>query len=164
MQFDSDDSIVVSAPQLADTESAAIRLAEVCAPPFRIYLRGELGVGKTTFARAFLRGGGVNQLQKIPSPSFSLLESYDADGVVFHHFDFFRFAHEGGGRGWIDAGFDEYLRGNSVCLIEWPDRAAGLPPPDISLSIEWPELSSRRLIFSAVSGGGKKCLRAFSSR
>src|SRR5690606_14881184 len=66
----------------------------------RIHLRGELGAGKTSLARALLRAGGVTG--RIKSPSYALLESYNVSNLYFYHFDFYRFsdAYE-----WRDAGF-----------------------------------------------------------
>lgn len=99
----------------------------------RIHLRGELGVGKTSLARALLRACGVTG--RIKSPSYALLESYNVSNLYFYHFDFYRFsdAHE-----WRDVGFDELLDTQAVILIEWPEQAGTqLPPPDLDIRLEY---------------------------
>ncbi|MFT0533545.1 tRNA (adenosine(37)-N6)-threonylcarbamoyltransferase complex ATPase subunit type 1 TsaE [Castellaniella hirudinis] len=124
----------------ATTALAAQLAGLVCGqPPLslpaggRIHLRGELGAGKTSLARAFLRAAGV--AGRIKSPSYALLESYNVSSLHFYHFDFYRFsdAHE-----WRDAGFDELLADQAVVLIEWPEQAGTrLPPPDLDIFLEY---------------------------
>src|SRR5690606_20887280 len=105
-------------PDEEATVALAQRLAELAcgrAPGGRIHLRGELGAGKTSLARALLRAGGVTG--RIKSPSYALLESYNVSNLYFYHLDFYRFsdAHE-----WREAGFDELLDDRAIVLIEWP--------------------------------------------
>lgn len=116
----------------------------------RIHLRGELGAGKTSLARALLRAGGV--AGRIKSPSYALLESYNVSNLYFYHFDFYRFsdAHE-----WRDAGFDELLAEQAVVLIEWPEQAGTrLPPPDLDILLEYAG-TGRRAWLSACSDKGQ---------
>lgn len=97
-----------------------------------IYLQGELGAGKTTLVRAFLRACGVTG--RIKSPSYALLESYKVSRLYFYHIDFYRFSDSSE---WQDAGFRDLFTDRAVILIEWPEKAAGqLPAPDL-----WIELS-----------------------
>jgi len=123
-------------PDEAATESLAQRLAILLtAPPAggRIHLRGDLGAGKTTLARALLRACGVTG--RIKSPSYALLESYKVSNLYFHHFDFYRFNDP---REWLDAGFRDVLVDDAVVLIEWPERAADLlPPPDLDILLAY---------------------------
>ena len=115
-----------------DTEDFGWQLA--CARPAAdtalavIYLTGELGAGKTTFARGFLRALGVTD--PIHSPSYALLEIYPAGAVTAVHLDLYRVAAPGeleslGLREWAQPGY--------VWLVEWPERGAGvLPPADLT--------------------------------
>jgi tRNA threonylcarbamoyladenosine biosynthesis protein TsaE len=98
-----------------------------------IYLQGNLGAGKTAFARAFLQQCGVKG--RIKSPSYALLESYKVSSLYFYHIDFYRFNDP---REWEDAGFRDLFRPNAVVLIEWPEKAAGqLPSPDLHISLQY---------------------------
>ncbi|MHA3905308.1 tRNA (adenosine(37)-N6)-threonylcarbamoyltransferase complex ATPase subunit type 1 TsaE [Castellaniella sp. WN] len=119
----------------------------------RIHLRGELGAGKTSLARALLRAGGVTG--RIKSPSYALLESYNVSNLYFYHLDFYRFsdAHE-----WRDAGFDELLDENAVVLIEWPEQAGTrLPPPDLDIRLEYAG-TGRHARLTACSEKGQQWL------
>ena len=145
-------------PDEAATESLAHALAPlVCGqgplgltPGGRIHLRGELGAGKTSLARALLRAGGVRG--RIKSPSYALLESYNVSNLYFYHFDFYRFsdAHE-----WRDAGFDELLDAQAVVLIEWPEQAGTrLPPPDLDIRLDYAG-TGRHALLTACSDKGR---------
>jgi len=114
------------------TEALARQLASpVSEMGGRIYLHGDLGAGKTAFARALLRACGVTG--RIKSPSYALLESYKVSNLYCYHFDFYRFNDP---REWLDAGFRDVFRDDAVILIEWPERAADLlPTPDLAISL-----------------------------
>lgn len=114
-------------------ESATLKLggalASVLAPGLTIYLRGELGAGKTTLVRGVLRALGHQG--PVKSPTYTLVEVYEVSRLNLHHFDFYRF-HDP--REWIDAGFRESFNGRTVSLVEWPEKAEGwLPPADIEI-------------------------------
>ena len=104
------------------TEALAARLAAVARPGDVIALKGELGAGKTCFARAFIsaRGGA----EAVPSPTFTLVQTYDLrDGRVWH-FDLYRL--RAAGEAWelgIEEAFEE-----GISLIEWPERLGTLLP------------------------------------
>jgi tRNA threonylcarbamoyladenosine biosynthesis protein TsaE len=115
-----------------DTEDFGWQLA--CARPAAdtglgvIYLAGELGAGKTTFARGFLRALGVTD--SIRSPTYTLLELYPAGAVTGVHVDLYRVAepHE-----LESLGLREWARPGHLWLIEWPERGTGhLPPADLT--------------------------------
>ncbi|WP_237173730.1 tRNA (adenosine(37)-N6)-threonylcarbamoyltransferase complex ATPase subunit type 1 TsaE [Paracandidimonas lactea] len=137
------------APMLCGTHPA---LAGV-APGGRIHLRGDLGAGKTSFARALLRAAGITG--RIKSPSYALLESYNLSNLYFYHLDFYRFSDT---REWVDAGFREILRDDAVVLIEWPERAGGLlPPPDLDIALSYAE-NGRNAHLAAYSKKGQTWL------
>ena len=99
----------------------------------KIYLRGELGAGKTALARAFLRASGVTG--RIKSPSYALLESYKVSSLYFYHIDFYRFSDSSE---WQDAGFRDLFRPDAVLLIEWPQKAGDqLPLPDLLIDLAY---------------------------
>ncbi|HLS17572.1 MAG TPA: tRNA (adenosine(37)-N6)-threonylcarbamoyltransferase complex ATPase subunit type 1 TsaE [Paenalcaligenes sp.] len=129
----------------AATAAFAQQLAPLLAhPPHSggsIYLHGDLGAGKTTFVRAFLRTLGVSG--RIKSPSYALAESYQLPAQNAYHLDFYRFDDP---REWIDAGFRELLtEANAIVLIEWPEKAQGLlPDPDLALHLHY-QASGRSL-------------------
>jgi tRNA threonylcarbamoyladenosine biosynthesis protein TsaE len=118
-------------PDEAATLALGAALAECLQPGLAIYLRGELGAGKTTLVRGVLRGLGWRGAVK--SPTYALVELYEVSRLNLHHFDFYRF-HDP--REWIDAGFRESFSGPNVSLVEWPEKAAGLlPPPDVEIAL-----------------------------
>ena len=111
-------------PNLAATQALAASLAPQLRTGDVIALTGDLGVGKTEFARALLHALGVTG--DVPSPTFTLVQSYEANGLLISHFDLYRLktADELDELGWEDALAD------GVTLIEWPERAAGRLPAD----------------------------------
>lgn len=109
-----------------------------------IYLSGDLGAGKTTFARGLLRGLGVDG--SITSPTFTLINEYDAGALKILHLDLYRVE---------DPAEIEYLGlrdlfdEQTVLLIEWPERGRGfLPGADQKVSIEYVDENHRMLNFS----------------
>ena len=115
-------------------ESATLRfgaaLERAIQPGLVIYLSGDLGTGKTTLARGLLRALG--HTGRVKSPTFTLVEVYEFSRLYFYHFDFYRFDEP---NAWAEAGFREYFNPESVCLIEWPERAPALPPADIHVAM-----------------------------
>lgn len=92
-----------------------------------IHLRGDLGAGKTTFARALLTALGVGA--RIKSPTYSLIESYEVNGLAVHHLDLYRIAAP-------DEleflGLSDLAAGRFLLLVEWPEHGGdALPPPDL---------------------------------
>lgn len=117
-------------------EAATIAFAQKLAPALReggvLYLCGELGAGKTTFARALLQALGAGE--RIKSPTYSLLERYRANGHDAFHLDLYRIAAP-------DEleylGLDELRDPQAIVLVEWPERGTGaLPAADLELLLE----------------------------
>jgi tRNA threonylcarbamoyladenosine biosynthesis protein TsaE len=137
----------------AATRALGARLAQVIAPGLLLYLHGDLGSGKTTLARGLLRGLGY--IGRVKSPTYTLVELYSVSRLNLYHFDFYRFEDP---REWRDAGFGEYFDGASVCLVEWPEKAAGLlPPADLDIEIGFAG-DGRHLSIRAGTESGKACL------
>jgi tRNA threonylcarbamoyladenosine biosynthesis protein TsaE len=134
------------------TEALAARLAAVARPGDVIALQGELGAGKTCFARAFIRARGGDE--DVPSPTFTLVQTYDLpDGRVWH-FDLYRLrvAEEAWELG-IEEAFEE-----GISLIEWPERLGMLlPRRRLLVALDFAATSSARRV--ALSGDGEWATR-----
>lgn len=132
------------------TEAATIALARGLAPALLdggvVFLRGELGAGKTTFARALLRALGVGE--RVKSPTYSLLERYTVNGRDAFHLDLYRIV-DAGELEWL--GLDELDSPETLVLVEWPERGLGaLPVPDLEVALEH-DGTGRRAYLTAVS-------------
>ena len=124
-----------------------------------VYLSGDLGAGKTALARAILRGLGYTG--RVKSPTYTLVEDYVVSSLYLYHFDLYRFDDP---REWLDAGFDEYLTANSLCLVEWPEKAAGcLPAPDLWIHLEIQE-HGRLAGIEAKTEKGAQCLQRLKTK
>jgi tRNA threonylcarbamoyladenosine biosynthesis protein TsaE len=113
-----------------DDEEAMLALGASMAARLRpgqlVYLQGDLGAGKTTFVRGLLRGLGYRG--HVKSPTYTLVEPYEAAGMVIYHLDLYRLATP---EEVESVGIRDYMTGSSVCVVEWAERGAGvLPPPD----------------------------------
>ena len=140
-------------PDEAATHALGARLALVIRPGMSLYLHGDLGSGKTTLARGLLRGLGYQG--RVKSPTYSLVELYTVSRLNLYHFDFYRFKDP---KEWRDAGFNEYFNDASVCLVEWPEKAAGLlPAADLDIALEFAG-DGRDLSIRAGTESGKVCL------
>lgn len=137
----------------ADTERLGQALAGALAPGLVIHLEGDLGAGKTTLTRALLRALG--HAGPVKSPTYALVEVYKLLNLYLYHFDFYRFEHP---EEFVDAGLAEYFRDDSVCVVEWPDKAAGVAPgPDLRIGLRH-EGAGRRAELVPASQKGALCL------
>lgn len=98
----------------------------------RMYLRGGLGAGKTTLVRSILRALGVEG--RIKSPSFAVAETYQIGQKQCAHLDLFR---QSDPTAWRASGLREIFAETDLVLVEWPEKAVGLPAPDIEFTIDW---------------------------
>jgi tRNA threonylcarbamoyladenosine biosynthesis protein TsaE len=129
--------------------------------PLRIALRGELGSGKTTWARAMLRG--LEFTGRVPSPTYTLVEHYALGGLTVAHFDLYRL---GGASDLENLGFRDWLaEPASWLLIEWPERGGDLSSRcdlELEFFVSGPE--ARIVRAKANSEAGRAALEAFPER
>lgn len=157
MMHDANDSLVVALADEQATLDLGGRLARALEPGLSLWLVGDLGAGKTTLARGLLRGLGF--LGRVKSPTYTLVELYTLSRFNLYHFDLYRIADPDE---WEDAGFREYFNDASVCLVEWPEKAAGLlPEPDIRVRLEILD-AGRRAEVVGLSERGKACVARLS--
>src|SRR5687768_6343847 len=107
----------------AQMEALGARLAIKLSAWKLIHLRGPLGAGKTTLVRGFLHGLGYRGAVK--SPTFTLVEPYRFDTFALYHFDLYRLTHA---EELEFLGMRDYLQGNNVCVVEWPERGGKILP------------------------------------
>lgn len=137
----------------AATAAFAARLAQAVQPGLVIWLQGDLGAGKTTLVRALLHALGYRG--RVKSPSYTLVEQYQAAGLHLRHFDLYRFRDASE---WEAAGFRDEFNGYNICLIEWPEKALELlPQADIAIRFEILP-AGRNVTLSANTTTGRQCL------
>ncbi len=138
-------------------------LAQALAPCIRpglvVYLSGDLGAGKTTFARALLHAMG--HAGRVKSPTYNLVEIYVISSLYLYHFDLYRFKDP---IEWEEAGFREYFNPQSVCLVEWPEKAQGiLPAADLQITLSIQE-TGRLAAIQANTEHGATCLECWQTK
>ena len=124
-----------------------------------IALIGDLGAGKTTFARYLIQGMG--HLGKVKSPTYTLCEPYlinqNQQSHIVYHFDLYRMRSP---LEWQEAGFTEYFDVPGLCLVEWPEKAENtLPPFDLQMTLSAGNTEPERVItIQAKSAAGEQLL------
>jgi tRNA threonylcarbamoyl adenosine modification protein YjeE len=116
--------IRLSLADLAATEALGAQIAAGLRKGDAVALEGDLGAGKTTLARAILRALAVTE--SVPSPTFTLVQTYETPGLPVRHYDFYRILNP---REIDELGLDEALE-EGAALIEWPERAGNRLPGD----------------------------------
>ena len=150
--------IVIDLPDEKATAAFAARLAALAAPGDVIALKGELGAGKTTFARAFIRARGSGEA--VPSPTFTLVQVYDlARGTVWH-FDLYRLRQPDDA--W-ELGIEDAFR-DGISLIEWPERLdALLPARRLEVALDFGATPTARRARLSADGGWAARLAGISA-
>lgn len=126
--------------------------------PLVVYLSGDLGAGKTTFAQGFVRGCGITDA--VRSPTYALIEPYELEGLTLLHLDLYRLRDAEeletlGLRDWMTAG--------TVWLVEWPEKGGGrLPPPDVRVDLAVTD-AGHPIRLGAASPSGDRWLEALKT-
>lgn len=132
-----------------ETEQFGRSLAVQLRPGDVLLLRGDLGAGKSVFARGVARGLGVEG--PISSPTFTLLNCHEGSRMPVHHFDLYRLADADE---FYAAGLDDSIGGNAIALVEWPERAEeAMPDCRLEIHIQYGANEDERLITLAPQGG-----------
>ncbi|MFC7393531.1 tRNA (adenosine(37)-N6)-threonylcarbamoyltransferase complex ATPase subunit type 1 TsaE [Scopulibacillus cellulosilyticus] len=118
-----------------ETIKFAEKLAEHLSPGDVLTLSGDLGAGKTTFTKGIAKALGIKEV--INSPTFTIIKEYDGGKMPLYHMDVYRISDE------EDLGFDEYLDGDGITVVEWADNIASWLP-DHLLKVEIEQLGEKK--------------------
>lgn len=138
--------LTFDARSLQDTEVLAKRFAEVLKPGDVLGLEGDLGAGKTAFARALIQALGSTE--EVPSPTFTLIQIYELPAFVVWHVDLYRIEEESELQ---ELGLDEAFE-DAVTIIEWPERLGSQMPAD-HINIHILEIDESGRKFTMTSKG-----------
>lgn len=118
----------LTATSAEDTARIATRLGQGLAAGDVVLLDGPVGAGKSVFARALIQSrlAALGRWEEVPSPSFTLVQTYDLDAVTLWHADLYRLSDP---QDCIELGLDQAFE-DAICLVEWAERLGPLTPPD----------------------------------
>lgn len=129
-----------------ETEALGARLAEQLEAGAVVAFTGGLGAGKTAFIRGLARGLGI--LERVTSPTFTIVNEYEGGRLPLFHFDLYRLSSSGE---LFDIGWEDYLARGGVCAVEWSENAAGaLEKPFVSVRISRGKMDNQRVV--AIEG------------
>lgn len=115
--------LVIESRQPQETFELGKKMAQEAKPGDVICLLGDLGVGKTVFTQGFATGLGITE--PISSPTFTIIQEYEEGRIPFYHFDVYRISDV---EEMDEIGFEEYVYGDGVCLIEWANLMKEIIP------------------------------------
>jgi tRNA threonylcarbamoyladenosine biosynthesis protein TsaE len=124
--------MIIHSESVEQTRSLGAAIAKKATPGQVYALIGALGAGKTEFVRGFALA--LNPSAHVRSPSFTLMNIYETQKFPIYHFDFYRLAKPGE---LVEIGFQEYINGNGVCLIEWADMFEKELPGEVTTIIRF---------------------------
>ena len=127
-----------------DTFELGKKLGENCKPGDIILLNGDLGVGKTVFTKGFGKGLGIDE--PICSPTFTIMQIYESGRLPLYHFDVYRIADSDE---MYEIGYEEYVYGDGVSVIEWPQLIDDILPEkryDVTISKDYSRHDNYRKI------------------
>ncbi|HMI04908.1 MAG TPA: tRNA (adenosine(37)-N6)-threonylcarbamoyltransferase complex ATPase subunit type 1 TsaE [Pedobacter sp.] len=131
---------------LDDLDDAAKNLLNFASAEKIFVFEGDMGAGKTTFIKSVAKALDVKDL--VSSPTFSIVNEYDALGQPVYHFDFYRIKNL---QEAYDIGYEEYFYSGNICLIEWPQKVSGLLPDNyIKTEISIVSESERELVITKI--------------
>ena len=146
-------SVETNSPE--ETEKFANSLASILEPGDVICLDGDLGAGKTAFTRGVARSLGIRE--HITSPTFTIVNEYEGK-MPLYHFDVYRIEDSSE---MLEIGFDEYIDGNGICVIEWAKNIMDIIPPDhidVTIKKDYSKDDSYRQIILEPKGEKYKSL------
>jgi tRNA threonylcarbamoyladenosine biosynthesis protein TsaE len=146
-------ALALALPDPAATERVGAALGRALAPGDAVLLEGPLGAGKSALARAAIsaRLADAGRVEEVPSPTFTLVQVYDADGVAIWHADLYRLSGPAEVR---ELGLGEAFR-DAISLVEWPDRLGPLAPPRaLAVRLGFAPHGDGRLLTLAPRGPG----------
>lgn len=137
--------LTVVTSSVEETVRLGERLGSLAGPGDFIALTGELGSGKTQFARGLAAGLGVDPSVPVTSPTYTLMNLYSGR-VALYHFDLYRL---GGDQEVAELGFEEYFYGDGVCIVEWAERLRDLLPQErLTVSFSYLDENCRSISFA----------------
>lgn len=140
-----------------DMKAFGARLINACSRAAVITLEGNLGTGKTTIVRGALEARGISS--GVRSPTYTLIENYHLPGLSVAHFDLYRL---GDPEELEYLGYRDYLQADTLCFIEWPQRALGyLHQVDLQITIDYQD-ACRKLTLLATSPVGSNICAALN--
>ena len=143
------------------TEALAKEIARFLKASFMMGFSGDVGMGKTSLVRALLRDLGVQS--SIKSPTFNLVETYETHLGMIHHFDLYRI-HSMDDLEYL--GFRDYLQGQNICLIEWPEQVPGMNALlDIHIQFQMPhDRDGREILLKANTISGEQMMASLMGK
>lgn len=117
-----------------------------------VVLSGELGSGKTVFAKGIAKGLGVNQWRKVNSPTFVIMNIYKGINTLFH-FDFYRLINKSD---LTDMGFYEFMNGDGITVVEWGEKFKDIFPPRTKW-VDFKYINEKERLIIIQNRGKKKC-------
>ncbi|HLS07362.1 MAG TPA: tRNA (adenosine(37)-N6)-threonylcarbamoyltransferase complex ATPase subunit type 1 TsaE [Bacillota bacterium] len=137
------DKLTLKTTSEAETKKVAQQLAHLLRPGMTITLEGDLGVGKTTFAKGIAKGLGVKQT--VTSPTFTIIKEYMGKKYPFYHIDAYRLEDSA-----EDIGFDEYFFNQGITVVEWAQFIEDFLPDEwLQITIHYIDDQTRQMDFVA---------------
>ncbi|MDR6783574.1 tRNA threonylcarbamoyladenosine biosynthesis protein TsaE [Pedobacter africanus] len=140
------ESIKIQVNALTELDSAARKILALATDGRIFIFEGDMGAGKTTLIKSLAKAMGVTEV--VSSPTFSIVNEYNANGKPIYHFDFYRIKNL---QEAYDIGYEEYFYSGNTCFIEWPEKIEGLIPEHyLKISIETLGENERLLSISKI--------------
>ncbi len=153
-------SLMYDTVDLAGTQALGHWLGGQLQPGMVIALVGPLGAGKTHLVRAIAEGLGVADSRSVCSPTFVLIQEYDAR-LPIYHFDTYRLRNP---EEFFELGVQEYFEGHGICLVEWGDRVEQFLPPDhLQITIAVTGETARRFSIAGTGEQAQSFIRTLAS-
>lgn len=142
----------------AETKKVAVQLAHLLLPGMTVTLAGDLGVGKTTFAKGIAEGLGVKQT--VTSPTFTIIKEYMGEKHPFYHIDAYRLEESE-----EDIGFDEYFFNQGITVVEWAQYIEDFLPDELlQIAIHYIDNQTRQMDFVAQGNSVHSVIKCFNKR